>query len=51
MEVPVVIERVAGNGYLAKMGEPLPMSAAGASRDETLRSLEQVRPALPAALK
>jgi hypothetical protein len=40
MQIPVVIEPVAGNGYLAKTGEPLPLSAAGASRDEALRNLE-----------
>lgn len=42
MEIPVLIEPVAGDGYLAKTGEPLPLSAAGASRDEALRNLRQM---------
>ncbi len=41
MEIPVVIEPAAGNGYLAKTGEPLALSMAGASREEALRNLKQ----------
>jgi predicted RNase H-like HicB family nuclease len=41
MEIPVVIEPVAGDGYLARMGEPLSLSAAGASRHDALRNLQQ----------
>src|SRR5689334_5825922 len=39
MELPVLIEPVAGNGYVAKTGEPLPLRAEGATEEEALRNL------------
>jgi predicted RNase H-like HicB family nuclease len=42
MELPVLIEPVAGNGYRAKSGEPLPLTAEGATREEALRNLRQL---------
>src|SRR5436309_478721 len=42
VEIPVLIEPVAGNGYRAKSGEPLPLSAEGATRDEALRKLREL---------
>lgn len=41
MTLPVLIERIANNGYRAKSGEPLPLSAEGASREEALGNLRQ----------
>jgi hypothetical protein len=38
MEVPVLVEPIAG-GYRAKAGEPLALSAEGATADEAIRSL------------
>jgi hypothetical protein len=42
MQIPVLIERVAGNGYRARGGEPFALSAEGASRDEALRKLRDL---------
>lgn len=42
MEIPVLIESVAGNGYRAKSGEPLALNAEGATRDEALANLRQL---------
>lgn len=42
MEIPVLIEPVAGNGYVAKTGEPLSLSAEAATRDEAVRNLRQL---------
>jgi hypothetical protein len=39
MEIPVLIEPVAGNGYVAKTGEPFALSAEGATRDEAMQKL------------
>jgi len=39
MELPVLIEPVAGNGYVAKTGEPLSLRAEGATVEEVLRKL------------
>jgi predicted RNase H-like HicB family nuclease len=39
VEIPVLIEPVAGNGYVAKTGEPLPLRAEGATEEEALRKL------------
>jgi hypothetical protein len=41
MTLPVLIERIANNGYRAKTGEPLPLTAEGASREEALGNLRQ----------
>jgi hypothetical protein len=40
MQVSVLIERVPGNGYRAKGGEPFCLSAEGATRDEALQGLD-----------
>jgi len=39
MEIPVVIEPVAGNGYRAKTGDLLGLTAEGGTADEALRAL------------
>jgi predicted RNase H-like HicB family nuclease len=44
MQIPVLIERIAGDGYRARGGEPLAFSAEGATREEALaRFKEQIR--------
>lgn len=40
MEIPVLIEPIAGNGYVAKTGEPLALRAEGATSDEALTNLK-----------
>src|SRR4051812_31978994 len=42
MQIPVLIEPIAGNGYLAKTGEPLPLCAEGATRAEAVQKLEEL---------
>ncbi len=42
MDIPVLIEPVAGNGYRAKCGEPLPLTAEGATREEALANLRRL---------
>lgn len=42
MEIPVLIEPVAGNGYGARTGEPLALSAVGATRETALKNLEKL---------
>ena len=39
MQIPVLVEPVANNGFRAKTGEPLPLSADGATADEAVRNL------------
>jgi hypothetical protein len=39
MQIPVLVERVANNGFRAKAGEPLPLSAEGATPEEAVRNL------------
>lgn len=39
MEIQVLIEPVAGNGFMAKTGEPLRLNAEGATREEALSKL------------
>jgi predicted RNase H-like HicB family nuclease len=39
MEIPVLIERVKGNGFRARGAEPFAVSARGATRDEALAKL------------
>lgn len=41
MQIPVLIEPVAGNGYRASGGDPLPCTAEGATLDEALRNLRE----------
>jgi hypothetical protein len=42
MEIPVLIEPVAGNGFRAKSGGPLELTAEGATRDEALNRLREL---------
>jgi hypothetical protein len=42
MQIPVLIEPIAGNGFRAKSGEPLALMADGPTREEALRSLRQL---------
>ena len=39
MQIPVLIEPVASNGFRAKAGEPMPLTAEGATPEEALRNL------------
>lgn len=39
MQIPVLVEPIANNGYCAKSGEPLSLSAKGATREEAVAKL------------
>jgi len=39
MQIPVLIEKVKGNGYRARGSEPFSISAKGSTRDEALAKL------------
>jgi hypothetical protein len=39
MQIPVIVERVKGNGYRARGTEPFPVSAKGATRAQALGKL------------
>jgi hypothetical protein len=39
MQIPVLVERVKGNGYRARGNEPFALSARGATREEALTKL------------
>lgn len=39
MQIPVLVEPVADNSFRAKAGEPLPLSAEGATAEEAVRNL------------
>jgi len=41
MQIPVLIEPVAGNGYRARGSEPFALSAEGATREEALARLRE----------
>src|SRR5262249_26763880 len=41
MNIPVLLEPVANNGYRARAGDPLGMAAEGATRDEALAKLRE----------
>ncbi len=41
MQIPILIEPVAGNGYRARGAEPFALSAEGATREEALAKLKQ----------
>jgi hypothetical protein len=47
MEIPVLIEPVPGNGFRAKSGGPLALTAEGATRDEALNRLREQLLRLP----
>ena len=40
MQIPILIEPIAGNGYRARGGEPLALTAEGASQEEALANLK-----------
>ena len=42
MQIPVLIEPVANNGYRARCGEPLPLQTEGATREEAVRKLNEL---------
>src|SRR5437763_16599291 len=42
MQIPVLIEAVAGNGYRARGSEPFALIAEGATREEALRKLREL---------
>jgi predicted RNase H-like HicB family nuclease len=42
MDIPVLLERVAGNGYRARAGEPLGLTAEAATREEALQQLSEL---------
>src|SRR3954469_507251 len=39
VQIPILIEQVAGNGYRSRGGEPFDLSAEGATREEVLAKL------------
>jgi hypothetical protein len=41
MQIPILIERVNGNGYRSRGGEAFDLSAEGATREEVLASLRR----------
>jgi hypothetical protein len=41
MEIAVLVEPVANNGFLARVGEPFGLAAEGATPDEALRKLQE----------
>src|SRR5947209_2692263 len=41
MQIPILIEPIAGNGYRARGGEPLALTAEGASQEEALAKLKE----------
>jgi hypothetical protein len=41
MQIPILIEPIAGNGYRARGGEPLPLSADGPTREAALAKLKE----------
>ena len=42
MEIPVVIECLAKNGFRAKTGQPLALSAQGSTRQQALKNLQRL---------
>jgi hypothetical protein len=49
MEIPVLIEPVAGNGYVARAGSPFNWSAEGSTPEEAVQRLQAVATAQQAA--
>ncbi len=41
MQIPVLIEPIAGNGYRARGGEPLPLVVEAPTREEALAKLKE----------
>lgn len=42
MQIPVLVQPAENNGYRAHSGEPLPLIAEGATREEALQKLRQL---------
>jgi len=42
MRIPVLVESVSGNGFRARGGEPLALSAEGTTRDEAIARLKRM---------
>jgi predicted RNase H-like HicB family nuclease len=42
MQIPVLIDPLPGNGFRARGGEPLPLTAEGATPDEALQKLREL---------
>lgn len=42
MQIPVLIEPIDGQGYRARGGEPLPMTAEGPTREAALAKLQEL---------
>jgi hypothetical protein len=42
MQIPVLVEPTGNNAFRARSGEPVPMSAEGATREEALQKLRQL---------
>jgi len=41
MQIPVLIERISGNGYRAKSGEPLALCVEGSTREDALAKFKE----------
>lgn len=41
MQIPILIERIDGNGYRARGGEPLALTAEGSSQEEAIANLKE----------
>lgn len=41
MQIPILIEMIAGNGYRSRGGEPYALCAEGATREEVLEKLQK----------
>jgi hypothetical protein len=41
MQIPILIEPVAGNGFRSRGGEPFALSAEGSTREEVLAKLKE----------
>ncbi len=50
MQIPVLVERLKGNGYRARGKDPFAISAKGATREEALAKLRAKIQADPSAL-
>ncbi len=48
MQIPILVERIAGNGYRARGSEPFAVTAKGATREE---ALAKIRAKIQARLK
>jgi hypothetical protein len=42
MEIAVLVERIDGNGYRARSGEPLVLTAEGQTQEEVLRKVQEL---------